>query len=398
MSSKLEFTHGTGFSSLLSDAAQARLVQLTEAFQVTRSDLLQKRNDRFRSARLIGYAWTLKPESERVRLAAWKASVRSDEHMNAPDTFVDFEDGLSPLWDHRVEAAQNLDRSMAWFRPRGIHMEEKSILLAGRPLPAAWVDLVIWLESRRENKGHFGVRIPKLETAFEARFWSDVLFYLEDLYRLPRASIRAALEVETVFGAIECEEMIFELKDRISWMMFDPLDYAFHWIKILGHQQSGLLPVMDAEAISQWLAPVLGFVASRAEKRGVHFLGSDRSLQALEVPFVTTPGWVTPSEKDVERMLRDCLRFLDRWLQGDVVFPLARFELDRCQLWQWVRFQAVLTGSERLSVSEYLRIRHLIVDRELESTARLFDSFILNSNITEYSVPAALNYAESSLR
>ncbi len=59
--------------------------------------------------------------------------------------------------------------------------------------------------------------LPKLESHLEARLWNDV-FNLRAGRSLacPTARIRATVLIETILGALEMEEILYELRDHIG--------------------------------------------------------------------------------------------------------------------------------------------------------------------------------------
>ena len=53
--------------------------------------------------------------------------------------------------------------------------------------------------------------LPKLESHLEARLWNDVFCFSHDYLRIPRGSIRATVLIETILGAFEMDEILYEL-------------------------------------------------------------------------------------------------------------------------------------------------------------------------------------------
>ena len=181
---------------------------------------------------------------------------------------ADFEDALSPPWTNVVTGQLNcmdavrrvleyvspdgkryaLGERLATLlvRPRGWHLEEKHILLDGRPVPASLVDFGLYFfhnarELLARGSGPY-FYLPKLESHLEARLWNDVFGAAQDALTLPRGSIRATVLIETILAAFEMDEILYELRDHAAGLNAGRWDYLFSMIKNFRDRPEFVLP------------------------------------------------------------------------------------------------------------------------------------------------------------
>src|SRR3989441_12736038 len=124
-------------------------------------------------------------------------------------------------------------------RPRGFHFIEKpSPRECGRP-PASLFDYGLFVYHNAKKLLSRGTGpyfyIPKLESHLEARFWNDIFDYSENALKLPHASIRCSVLIETILAGFQMDEILYELRERITALNFGRWDYIFSLIKFLGH-------------------------------------------------------------------------------------------------------------------------------------------------------------------
>jgi malate synthase len=181
---------------------------------------------------------------------------------------ADFEDALSPPWTNVVTGQLNcmdaVRRTLAYVspegkryalgerlatlvvRPRGWHLDEKHILLGGRPVPASLVDFGLYLfhnarELLARGSGPY-FYLPKLESHLEARLWNDAFNAAQDALALPRGSIRATVLIETILAAFEMDEILYELRDHAAGLNAGRWDYLFSIIKNFRDRPEFVLP------------------------------------------------------------------------------------------------------------------------------------------------------------
>ena len=131
-------------------------------------------------------------------------------------------------------------------RPRGWHLEEKHLLVDGRPVSASLVDFGLYFfHNARELLGprERTVLLPaEAGEPLEARLWNDVFNAAQDALGLPRGTIRATVLIETILAAFEMEEILYELRDHAAGLNAGRWDYLFSMIKNFRDRRSSCCP------------------------------------------------------------------------------------------------------------------------------------------------------------
>src|SRR5690348_1611105 len=273
---------------VLTPEALAFVARLAEKFEPTRASLLERRKARqaeFDRGGLPGFL----PETESVRRDAWKVApppkdlddrrveitgpVERKMMINALNSgarvfMADFEDALSPTWENVVQGQANLQdairRTLAFtspegkayalneriatlvVRPRGWHLDERHATLADAPVSASLFDFGLYLfhnakELLARGSGPY-FYLPKLEAHLEARLWNDVFTFAESALGVPHGTIRCTVLIETILGAFEMEEILYELRDHGPALNAGRWDYMFSIIKKFRTQPAMVLP------------------------------------------------------------------------------------------------------------------------------------------------------------
>ncbi len=226
--------------------------------------------------------------------------VADFEDMTAP-SFANIMAGHANLLDHRdggLETDGTDGRPMRlvpkpavlMVRPRGLHLQEANVLLAGQPVSAALFDFGL-------NAFHCGralaatgqgpfYYLSKLESLEEARFWNEVFLFTQDRIGLPRGTIKATVLIETLTAAFEMDEIIWELREHIAGLNCGRWDYVFSYIKTLRNHAAFVLP--DRSQLSMdggFLAAYGARVVKVGHRRGIHAIGG----MAAQVPMADDP-------------------------------------------------------------------------------------------------------------
>src|SRR5262249_17673772 len=133
------------------------------------------------------------------------------------NTFLaDFEDANCPTWQNMIEGQINLrDANLRTIsfeqngksyrlndkvavlipRPRGWHLEEKHVLIDGKPVSGAIFDFALYFfhNARTLLARGSGVYLylPKMESHLEARLWNDIFVAAEEARGVPLGTIKA---------------------------------------------------------------------------------------------------------------------------------------------------------------------------------------------------------------
>ena len=214
---------------------------------------------------------------------------------------ADFEDANTPTWHNMVQGQLNLmdavrrtirfvspegkeyrlaERTAALcVRPRGWHLDERHLLVDGRPVAGAFFDFGLFLYHNAARLLEQGTGpyfyLPKLENHLEARLWNQVFEFAEQQLGLPRACIRATVLIEHVLAAFEMEAILYEMRERITGLNLGRWDYIFSYIKTFRHRSDLVLPDR-----ARMTVPATPFLRAASEllvhvchKRGAHALG-----------------------------------------------------------------------------------------------------------------------------
>ena len=268
-----------GQERVLTDDAVAFLLELHDAFECTRQQLLQDRRKRraaFADGETPGFlqatrrirddaSWRVAPpapglEDRRVEITGPIERKMTINALNsgAKVWLADCEDASSPLWRNVIASQVNLQDAIRGsieftspegkeyrvtatetptivVRPRGWHLDEHRIVVDGKPMSGSLVDFGLHVfhnadELIARGSGPY-FYLPKLENHREARLWNDVFRMAQQLLILPQGTIRATVLIETITAAFEMEEILYELREHSAGLNAGRWDYLFSMIK-----------------------------------------------------------------------------------------------------------------------------------------------------------------------
>src|SRR2546425_13142084 len=236
-----------GFEELLTPDALDFVGDLVREFSPRLDSLLRKRilvHERLRTGTLPDFL----DETSEIRNSDWKVGAIPPElrqrrveitgpvdrkmvinalNSGADVYMADFEDSHSPTWKGTLQGQVNLrdavDRTITYtgpdgreyrlgeklatlfVRPRGLHLAEKHVQVGSDPTPASLFDygLFVYHNAKKlagREPGPY-IYIPKLESYLEARLWNEIFDYTEKALKLPHASIKCSVLIETILAA-----------------------------------------------------------------------------------------------------------------------------------------------------------------------------------------------------
>ncbi len=213
---------------------------------------------------------------------------------------ADFEDANSPTWANLVEGQVNLidaiERTLEFtspegkdyhlnpkvavllVRPRGWHLEERHVLLDGKPISGSLFDFGLYFfhNAKRllaKGSGPY-FYLPKLESHLEARLWNDVFNTAQDALGIPRGTIRATVLIETILAAFEMEEILYELREHSSGLNAGRWDYIFSIIKKFRNRPDLVLPDrVQVTMTVPFMRAYTELLVKTCHKRGAHAMG-----------------------------------------------------------------------------------------------------------------------------
>ncbi len=253
---------------LTPDALQF-VADLHRTFNPTRTELLKRRAARqkeFDQGVIPGFL----PETAAIRSGVWQVGPAPADlndrrveitgpterkmminalNSGAKVFMADFEDALSPTWENvilgQINCSDAIRRTISFanpdgktyklndvtatllVRPRGWHLVEKHVLVDGEPISGSLFDFGLYMlrnaqELLDRGSGPY-FYLPKLESHVEARLWNDVFNYTQDKLGIARGTIRATVLIETILGALEMEEILYELREHSAGLNAGPL-------------------------------------------------------------------------------------------------------------------------------------------------------------------------------
>src|SRR5689334_9899971 len=361
-------------SEVLTPQALGFLARLQREFGARRQDLLKLRDER--QARLdAGEMPQFLVTTSSVRDSEWKvASAPQDLEdrrgeitgptdrkmlINALNSgarvfMADFEDANSPTWSNLVEGQVNLidaiERRIDFtspegkqyrlnekvatllVRPRGWHLDERHVLVDGKPMSGSLFDFGLYFfhNARRLLSKASGpyFYLPKLESHLEARLWNDVFNVAQDELGLPRGTIRATVLIETILAAFEMEEILYELRDHSSGLNAGRWDYIFSVIKKFRDRPDFVLP--DRAQVTMtvpFMRAYTELLVKTCHRRGAHAMGG----MAAFIPSRRDPDVnriaLAKVKEDKDREAND--GFDGTWVAHPDLVPTAMEAFDR---------------------------------------------------------------------
>ncbi len=213
---------------------------------------------------------------------------------------ADFEDALVPTWSNLVQGQRNLvdavRRTIAYeapggrryelegrpatlvVRPRGWHLDEKHLLVDGRPVSASLFDFgLAFFHNARElldrGSGPY-FYLPKLESHLEARLWNDVFLAAQDALGLAPGTIKATVLVETVLAAFEMDEILYELREHAAGLNAGRWDYIFSVVKTFRLDPGFVLPARAEVSMTvPFMRAYTELLVRTCHRRGAHAIG-----------------------------------------------------------------------------------------------------------------------------
>ena len=362
-----------GRERVLTPEAVAFVADLERRFRGERRALLGRRAARhaeIAAGRLPGFL----PESADVRAGDWRVAPTPADlddrrveitgpaepkmMINALNSgarvfMADFEDALSPTWSNVIggqlavqeavrrtlafetlEKAYRLNERTATLlvRPRGWHLEERHLLVDGRPVSASLFDAGLFLfhnaaEALARGSGPY-LYLPKLEGRLEARLWNDVLVHTQAAAGVPRGSVRATVLIETILAAFEMDEILFELREHAAGLNAGRWDYIFSFIKRFREQPGFVLPDRGQVTMAvPFMRAYARLLVATCHRRGAHAIGGMSAfIPNRREPGVTANALARVRE-DKEREAGD--GFDGTWVAHPDLVPVAGEVFDR---------------------------------------------------------------------
>jgi malate synthase len=361
------------FAQILTPEALDFVAALHRRFEPRRQELLARRAARqkeFDAGRLPEFPSATK----KIRDGEWKVAAqprdlldRRDEITGPTDrkmvinalncgasTFMaDFEDANCPTWHNMLDGQINLrdavrrtialqqngkeyrlnERTAVLIpRPRGWHLDEKHVVVDGKPVSGAIFDFALYFfhnarELLARGSGPY-FYLPKMESHLEARLWNDIFIASQDTLGIPKGSTKATALIETVVAAFEMDEILYELREHSSGLNIGRWDYIFSCIKkFRANKRFCLADRSQVTMTAPFMRAYALLLVKTCHRRGAPAMGG----MAAQIPIKNDPA---ANEAALEKVRQDKLREVTdgcdgTWVAHPALVPVAKAVFDR---------------------------------------------------------------------
>lgn len=314
---------------ILTDDALTFLEALQNRFNTRRFSLLKNRECQQRLFDL-GTCPSFPENTKEIRNSEWAAaSIPADLqdrrveitgpvdrkmvinalNSGAKTFMADFEDSNAPLWENCLQGQKNLkdavNKTISYYnskknktyqlkekiatlivRPRGLHLNEKHLLIKEQQMSASLFDFALYLfhnnEQLKENRTGPYYYLPKLEHFTEAIWWNDVIDFSEEYLGIEHGTIKVTVLIETITASFQLDEIIYALKDHIVGLNCGRWDYIFSYIKKLRNHKGFVVPDRSQVTMtSPFMDAYSKLVIQRCHKRNILAIGG----MAAQIPI-----------------------------------------------------------------------------------------------------------------
>ena len=358
---------------ILTPAALAFVAKLHRQFDGRRQELLLQRVARqqaFDTGKLPDFlpetrairdsAWTIAPQPADLLDRRVEITGPTDRKMvinalncGASTFMADFEDANCPTWGNMIDGQRNLrdavrrtivleqgaktyrlnDTTAVLIpRPRGWHLDEKHVLIDGKPVAAGIFDFALYFfhnaqELLARGSGPY-FYLPKMESHLEARLWNDIFNLAQDELGIPRGTIKATALIETVLAAFEMHEFLWELREHSAGLNIGRWDYIFSCIKkFRAHADFCLADRAQVTMTAPFMRAYALALVKTCHHRGAPAMGG----MAAQIPIKDDPA---ANDAAMEKVRADKLREVTdgcdgTWVAHPALVPIAKAIFDQ---------------------------------------------------------------------
>jgi malate synthase len=361
------------YAEILTPQALAFVAKLHRPFESRRQELLARRAARqleFDAGKLPDFL----PETKKIRESEWTIAAQpadlldrrveitgpTDRKMvinalncGASVFMADFEDANCPTWDNMIVGQINLRDAVSRTitleqngkqyrlndkiavlmpRPRGWHLDEKHVLIDGKPVAGGIFDFALYFfhnakETLARGTGPY-FYLPKLESHLEARLWNDIFNLAQDELGVKRGSIKATALIETVLAAFEMDEFLWELREHSAGLNIGRWDYIFSCIKkFRSHADFCLADRSRVTMTAPFMRAYALTLVKTCHRRNAPAMGG----MAAQIPIKNDPA---ANEAALEKVRQDKIREAadgcdGTWVAHPALVPIAKAVFDQ---------------------------------------------------------------------
>jgi malate synthase len=361
------------FAEILTPEAMNFVAKLARSSEARRQELLQRRAQRqveIDAGKLPDFL----PETEHIRQADWtiapllgdlqdrrveitgpvdRKMVINALNSGAKVFMADFEDAHSPTWDTTIQGqinvrdavkrtitfnspegkAYKLNEQIAVLlvRPRGWHLNEKHVLIDGKPIPGGVFDFGLYFfhnvrQLLANGSGPY-FYLPKLESHLEARLWNDIFVLAQNELGIPQGTIKATVLIETILATFEMDEILYELREHSAGLNCGRWDYIFSVIKKFRNNPAYIFPDrIQVTMTTPFMRAYTQLTIKTCHRRNAPAIGG----MAAQIPIKNDP---VANEEALSRVRADKQREATdghdgTWVAHPGLVPIALAEFD----------------------------------------------------------------------
>jgi malate synthase len=154
-----------------------------------------------------------------------------------------------------------------------------------------------------------------------------VFEHTQDACGVPQGTIRATVLIETIFGAFEMNEILYELRDHSAGLNCGRWDYIFSFIKKFREKPAFLMPDRATVTMDKhFLDSYVKLLIQTCHRRGIHAMGGMSAF----IPVKNDPEL---NERALEKVRQDKLREVKAghdgtWVAHPGLVPVAKKVFD----------------------------------------------------------------------
>ncbi len=342
------------YDEILSDEALRFVQEIHKNFNIERLKLLSERKKR-QKAIDNGEKLDFLAETKKIRDSDWKIKnipkdlqkrqveitgppvpkkmLISALNSGADCYMTDLEDSLTPTFDNLINGQLNIkdaiDKKIDFtdktnnkkyklnektavliIRPRGLHLDEKNIIINGERISGTFFDLGLSLfhnaKKLIQNKSGPYFYLPKLEHYLECRLLNDVISFCEKKLNLEIGTVKVTVLIETINAVFQMHEFLWELKDHIVGLNAGRWDYLFSYQKVYRNTKKVILP--DRSRVNMFVPFMSNYnklLVDTCHKRGAFGMGGmSAQVIAKANPKEVNDKALAGVKKDKERELK----------------------------------------------------------------------------------------------
>ena len=341
------------YDEILTEEALKFVQEIHEQFNKTRLELLGERKKRQKNID-NGDKLDFLEETKKIRDSNWKIKnipkdlLKRQVEITGPPVpkkmlisalnsgadcyMTDFEDSLTPTFDNIIQGQLNIkdainrkidftdqksgkeyklnkEISVLIVRPRGLHLDEKNVIINGEKISGTFFDLGISLfhnaKKLLENGSGPYFYLPKLEHYLECRLLNDVISFCEKKLGINVGTVKVTVLIETINAVFQMEEFLWELKDHIVGLNAGRWDYLFSYQKVYRNTKKVILP--DRSKVNMFVPFMTNYnklLVDTCHKRGAFGMGGmSAQVIAKSNPTEVNEKALAGVKKDKEREL-----------------------------------------------------------------------------------------------